>query len=324
MKLIQDNGQPRFGRFTQSPDEINAFDYINPFLKYQWQRKLRYKTFSFIGIQHRQYSIGLAIVDLAWVGHGFYYCYDRTTQKFVDYHALQPLGKQTVLHDLTQLQRSYFKHKNISIEFKQNIDTRQIRVERKGELLCRATIQRNQGQPLYLSSPTGIRGWTFTHKSMCLPISGQFLFQGKSVDFDAASLATLDDSCGFLRPETEWFWLSCQCVINGKKIGINLASGVNESCGNENCLWVDGVLYALPDVIFSPLDQERWHIYSLDGQLDLRVRTDWRRYENKGLFLVASQFSQWIAVLNGKISVGQENCHFDRVHALLEQHYARW
>ncbi len=77
------------------------------------------------------------------------------------------------------------------------------------------------------------------------------------------------------------FWDS-----NNNRIGLNLASGVNESFGNENCLWVNGVLYPLSDVLFQHQDEGHWTIRSLDEKLNLDVKTGWRRYENLNLRLV--------------------------------------
>ena len=70
MKLIQENGQPRYGRFDQIPSRINLDDYIykTPYgqvLK-GWRKQLKYKKFRFCGLQHEHYSIGVAIVDLSW------------------------------------------------------------------------------------------------------------------------------------------------------------------------------------------------------------------------------------------------------------------
>ena len=62
MKLIQKNGQPRYGRFDQIPSQINLDDYIykTPYgqvLK-GWRKQLKYKKFKFCGLQHEHYSIG--------------------------------------------------------------------------------------------------------------------------------------------------------------------------------------------------------------------------------------------------------------------------
>ena len=325
MKLIQGNGQPIYGRFENAVSEINIEDYQNKFLNNEFKKKLRYKKFSFIGIQHQEFSIGFAVADLAWVGHGFYYCYQRKTEQAQDYHALSPLALSTQVQEATQKnQFNCFKHADIEIFSKQNKKSRQLIVRQSSHILCEAEIDLTQRQPLYMCSPTGVRGWTYTHKSMALPVKGYINFAGEKIEFDEKTLASIDDSCGFLRPETEWFWLSCQTWINGQKIALNFASGVNESVSNENCLWVDGRLYAMSDVIFERLGDRIWHIYTLDQTVDLTVYTAWRRYEKINAGLIASEFSQWMATIEGSILFEDDKITFDSAYALLEEHYAKW
>ena len=326
MQLIQENGVPNYGRFNQLPSTFNIESYQHHLIEHPLRRKLRYKKFSFIGIQHQQYSLGLAIADLAWIGHGFYYCYDRDTQNHVDYHALQPFGIQTQVQELTNKgQFNCFKHAQIEIYAKQTNKFRKVDIRKNNETLAEFKIlAQADTQPLYMCSPTGIRGWTFTHKSMCLPVQGYFMAEGQKVTFDESSLASLDDSCGFLRPETEWFWLSCQTILNGRKIGINLASGVNESVGNENCLWIDGQIFALNDVIFTALNSHAWRVYSLDGKVDLTVKNGWRRYEKMNVGFAASQFSQWLSEIKGVVGIGEQQIYIEQANAIFEQHYAKW
>ncbi len=146
------------------------------------------------------------------------------------------------------------------------------------------------------------------------------------IHFNDQSLASLDDTCGFLRPETAWFWLSCNFWDQqGQRIGLNLASGVNESFGNENCLWINGVLYAVADVLFEKIDTNVWSVRSLDQKLNLHIETGWRRFENLNLRLVGSQFSQWQSRISGSIeSETGETIQLNQEYGLLEQHYAKW
>ncbi len=70
MDLIQENGQPRYGRFESVPSTIHVQRYIykTPYGKVLkgWRKQLKYKKFKFCGIQHKHYSIGLAIADIGW------------------------------------------------------------------------------------------------------------------------------------------------------------------------------------------------------------------------------------------------------------------
>ena len=73
-----------------------------------WRRKLKYKKFKFCSIQHEHYSIGLAIADIAWAGHGFFYIYDHLTQQVLEWNAIQPLARKTHVDEQPQFNQSYF------------------------------------------------------------------------------------------------------------------------------------------------------------------------------------------------------------------------
>ena len=85
MDLIQSNGQPCYGRFEQIPTsiDVNRYEYKTPYGKTLkgWRKQLKYKKFKFCGIQHAEYTIGVAIADIGWAGHGFIYVYNHETQE---------------------------------------------------------------------------------------------------------------------------------------------------------------------------------------------------------------------------------------------------
>lgn len=323
-RLIDAQGQPHYGRFVAAPAHFNVEDYRNPFLGRDWQRKLRFKRFSFVAISHGPWQIGFAMADLAWASYGFYYCHHREQNTVLERRGIIPLGWQTQVGDLHTPQR-FFRHRKLDIEVTARPQGRHVQVMSAGQTLLDAEIMNLPGhQPLYLCNPNGIRGWTFTHKSMALPVSGYFADRGQQVQLNERSLVTLDDSLGYMRPQTEWFWLSWQGWLGEQRLAINAASGVNDAIGNENCLWINGKLYPLPDLIFRPLSQSRWQISSLDGQVDLALTTGWRRHENIQAGLVASVFSQWVSHIEGTLQLGQIILRVVGEGALLEQHYARW
>ncbi|WP_042111529.1 DUF2804 family protein, partial [Acinetobacter rudis] len=103
-------------------------------------------------------------------------------------------------------------------------------------------------------------------------------------------------------------------------------SGVNESYGNENALWINGVLWPLTDILFEQIDEHTWSISSMDQTLQLKVETGWRRFESLNLRLVGSQFSQWQARISGTIRPMdcEQSIELNAEYGVLEQHYAKW
>lgn len=236
------------------------------------------------------------------------------------------LARKTVLDEQPLYNQSVFANSPFQIEIQHANGVRYVQVTKYGEIKLSARIFCAGTDPLSMCSPTGINGWTYTQKLTTLACEGFFTNKaGQIIQFNERTLAALDDTCGFLRPETAWFWLSCSFWdAQGKRIGLNLASGVNESFGNENCLWMNGKLYTVSDVLFQMEEEGRWSIRSLDERLNLTVTTGWRRFENLNLRLVGSQFSQWQAKISGTIQQGDQEVVLLNEYGLLEQHYAKW
>ena len=330
MDLIQANGQPHYGRFSELPKKIDyqAYQYKSPYgeVLSGWRKRLKYKKFKFCSIQHEHYTIGLAIADIAWAGHGFVYIYNHMTGEVQEWNAINLLSRNTVLDEQPLFNQSFFEKSPFQIEIQHVNGVRYIRVTKYGEIKLSARIFCAGTDPLSMCSPTGINGWTYTQKLTTLGCEGYFINKtGQTIQFHERTFASLDDTCGFLRPETAWFWLSCNFWdTENRRVGLNLASGVNESFGNENCLWINGVLYPLTDVLFQPEDDGSWSIRSLDHRLNLTVSTGWRRYENLNLRLVGSQFSQWQAKISGTIQQDDTEIILLNEYGLLEQHYAKW
>ncbi|OTG89861.1 DUF2804 domain-containing protein [Acinetobacter sp. ANC 3832] len=331
MDLIQANGQPRYGRFDELPSSINIdqYEYKTPYGKTLkgWRKQLKYKKFKFCCIQHADYTIGLAIADIAWAGHSFIYIYNHVNHEVFEWNANTILGRGTLVDEQPQYSQSHFLKSPFDIEMQHANGVRYISVKKHGEEQIKARIFCAATEPLSLCSPNGINGWTYTQKKTTLAVEGFFRNkQNQMIEFNELSFASLDDTCGFLRPETAWFWLSCNFWDQqGQRIGLNLASGVNESFGNENCLWVNGKLYPVADVLFEKQDDKYWTIRSLDKKMNLSIQTGWRRYENLNLRMVGSQFSQWQSRISGTIETEQgEIIQLSQEYGLLEQHYAKW
>ena len=329
MKSLFEQGKPKYGRFECAPQyiDINHFEYLTPFKKSitGLKKQLNYKQFQFMSFNNNRYMIGLAVVDLGWVGHGFFYHFDKQTQKFCEFSYLQPFAKDThVCSD--QVGTTYFKKGKFLIQIKKQQSSRQILVQRGDKILLDVTVDQTAVEPLVLCTPTGVSGWTYTHKQTTLPVKGRVYIDKQPIDLAEHNfMAAIDDTCGMLRPETAWHWLSLSGVDSiGQRLGINLATGVNETFSTENSVWQNGKIAELPAVLFEQIDNNNWHIYSANGDIDLNVTTSWRRHEAKNYIVVASQFSQWVSEVSGKIKVNHQWIEIPAQAALLEEHYARW
>jgi hypothetical protein len=103
---------------------------------------------------------------------------------------------------------------------------------------------------------------------------------------------------------------------------------VNETGVNENALWIDGQRILLPAVLFE-FDRQNpdsaWRIYDSNGQIDLRFSPKTVRKEQLNLWLLKSNFRQFIGMFSGTISLSTEKTYqIENVLGLTEDHYAKW
>ncbi len=335
------NGQPRYGRFKSTPSVINVddFELVSPFnkplrgIQAAVKRKLGFKSFQFIGINNQDVMIGLAVVNLGWVGNGFFYIYDKRTNKVQEISALQPLAYQTKIENPADLAHCLFEKGSFKIEIIRADQKRIVKVIQGNECLLDATIDISQVEPLALCNPTGAAGWTYTQKQTAEEVRGYYLHQGQRVEIspERGYLAATDDSCGFLSYRTSWHWLSVSATIaSGQRVGLNFAMGVNQGFGTENALWIDGKIFEIPPVMFTLIESDQaknssiWHVYSADQSVDLRVETGWCRQESLNLGLVASHFNQWVSKVSGQVRCESQTIKFDGELGLLEKHFAKW
>ncbi len=329
--LVQD-GQPLFGRWPRPPKHINVqdFDHMTPFGQpaSRLRQKLGFKQFRFVSLNSDDLMIGLAMVDLAWAGHGFFYVYDHRSGQRLSAAHTRPLAYHTRLNPSPYYGTSDFRSKPLSIEINQRQAKRRVRAWHQRRLCLDVTIdQRACQQPLALCSPTGATGWTYTQKSTAMPMVGMLDWGGYQVDLGTPDwLAATDDSCGVLRYVTAWHWLSLSTQLaDGRTLGVNLASGVNDSFGTENTLWLDGLAIELPPVLFRQIDAEHWQLISADGRVCLQVQTYGCHQDSTNALLVANRFRQWVGLVSGTIILpNQQVVEWQGKLGLLEKHYARW
>ncbi len=327
------NGQPRYGRFEQIPGQINWQDFAaqTPFGQpvTGLRKRLGFKQFMFIGLTGPEAMIGVALADLAWGQHAFFYIKPHAQAEGEAVSLTLPTGLQRIGMGLQAqpLEAAHWKGLGLEVRLSAaHAAVRTLEVLQKGQLRLQVSLQIGQVQPLSLCSPTGATGWTYTQKYTTVPVSGFWVDgQGQRHVLGPDWLGSTDDSCGFLRRETAWHWLSLSGQLaDGTRLGLNLAQGVNDSFGTENALWINGQVYELPPVLFTALGEDRWAMRSADGQVMLEGQTGWCRRESLNLGVVGSHFHQWVSQVSGQVVVEGHCYTLHQLPALIEHHFARW
>jgi hypothetical protein len=92
--LIGKGGLPKFGQFNSPVANLGLeqFCYFNNMDKpaNKLSKYFDYKQFQFISINTGQFILGVAIADIRYLGSGFVYLYDITTNTMIEESWLRP------------------------------------------------------------------------------------------------------------------------------------------------------------------------------------------------------------------------------------------
>ncbi|MFY9179547.1 MAG: DUF2804 domain-containing protein [Venatoribacter sp.] len=335
-KLIKPSGKAHFGLFPQGVEDVNYrdFDYrTNMDKPLSLKAKNRaFNQFQFVSFISPELIVGLAIVDLKLVSNAFLYLYQPHTNSFEEYSFLQPFAFKTQFDTQPNQGLCEFKKgkKYFRIEATKTPGVRRVTVEIPNKVSIRASIDEfSQYHPLAICTRAGYNGWVFTQKSNALPCEGQISWNNKQYNLkEIGALAGVDWTGGFMRRETFWNWGSLSCTLkDGRKLGFNLAAGVNETGFTENALWLDGRLIKVDmvDFQFDRYNPEAlWHMRSNDGIINLTFKPKGKRTDKTNAFIIASNFSQYFGLYQGEISLPNEVIKLNGEWGLSEDHYAKW
>ncbi len=336
-RLIQANGQPHYGIFAAAPGLINYrdFDFCSPMGRRlgalaKWRR---FHQFQYFGLISEQLIGGCALANLSLLGVGFVYLFHPPSGRMIERQFKLPLGLGT---DFSQqpddgVCQLRWGRNRLRLENRPEPREKRLSVELDDGTCIDACFSEvaPSFQPMCLNTQAGVNGWVYAQKVAGVRCHGQV----RSVlgDFDLAAIdayAHHDWSAGYMRPQTHWNWACLSGAVGGRRLGLNLSCGVNETSFTENCLWLDGQLIKVDSVRFA-FDRERimqpWQIDSHDGQVALRFEPHGLHQERLNLGIMASNFKQIFGTFSGLLrpSAGPEMA-IDRLWGFVEDQYAKW
>ncbi|MBB5186371.1 hypothetical protein HNQ57_000632 [Zhongshania antarctica] len=334
-RLINSAGQPEFGLFPSGVSEINYLDYDlrSPMDRKlsAWSKKFKFNQFQFVALVSPELIVGIAIVDLKLVSNAFVYLYRPADGAFEEFSFVQPLALSTSIGLYPNNSEAVFRKggNSISIIADESAMQRRVCVSLSAGVEIDALIDESHCAPLAMCSRAGYQGWVYTQKTAALPCLGRVTWQGKTLDLAALNtLASVDWTAGYMRGETFWNWASLSATLaDGRRLGLNLAAGVNETGFTENALWLDDQLIKVDtvDFQFSRYQPEsEWRVRSTDGIVDLSFAPAGQRKEKLNALLIASNFTQHFGVFQGQIRLENEVIEIQGQWGFAEDHYARW
>ena len=334
--LINKDGQASFGIFPGGVNNINYmdFDLRNAMDKRRGTlaKRLKFNQFQFIGFTSPELIVGIAIVDLKIASNCFVYAYHPETEKFEEFSFIQPLAVKTdiALKPNDGIARFEKNGNKVAITATATPRLRSVLVELKSGFKLDAVIDESANfDPLAVCTRAGYNGWVFTQKATALICNGTVNWGKEQYDLEKIdALASVDWTAGYMRRETSWNWGSLSCKLpDGRRLGFNLAAGVNETGFTENGLWLDGTLHKI-DMVDFQFDRNHsshaWAMRSNDGMINLHFEPAGQRKEKLNLIIAASNFTQHFGRFYGDILINGETIHLNGVWGFTEDHYAKW
>ncbi|MGB0893884.1 MAG: DUF2804 domain-containing protein [Parashewanella sp.] len=330
--LMDGIGKPIYGQFDGIVRDLGLkhFHYFNDMDKpASWlSRYFDYKQFQFISIKTPHFIIGAAIADIRYLGSGFCYLYDIHNNQLEEVNWLRPPKSGYTTQASPRNSKAFIGNATKKISFTLEDGTWLVEIATDKIQANVRLVPETLSLPIAMCSPTGYNGWTYTQKHNAIKPVGTLSVNNELQPLNHA-LASYDFSAGYMRRETSWRWASINTKVDNTLIGLNLASGVNETGSCENVLWVNGERHLLTPVHFK-FDRHRqfdesWHIYSENGQVDLHFTPRNVRSEKLNLWLLKSNFRQFIGDFNGYLIDNQGHKHvLSSELGFTEDHFARW
>ena len=335
--LIDDSGRPAFGVYTSPLKSINLkdFDYrkVAPF---PWSllpssARLAIKRWQYMGFVSDQIVVGMAVVDIGYVANAFVYWYRRGDNTMKDYSFLD-LTKKNVLFSGSSVEGiSEYSSGAVSIRMDNSLSygPRRAQVSIGDELSLDLEMDESEFTPLCVVAQNGLRGFNYCHKAAGLPVKGSVTVQGDTFELSGENaLGMVDWTAGCASRETFWNWASgAGRLEDGRSLGINFVSGINDRGFTENGYWVDGKPVKVDTVYFdydpAQLLTKPWKIESNDGKVRLMFKADNERAENLNFGLLVSRFHQPFGSFEGTLEVEGKPTPV-QFYGFVEEHEARW
>jgi hypothetical protein len=168
-----------------------------------------------------------------------------------------------------------------------------------------------------------------TMKAAGLPVTGTVTAGGRTWTVDSA-VGGLDYTHGYLARHTAWNWaFMTGRLADGRRIGLNLVEGFNESRDdvNENGLWIDDRLIPLDRARFT-FDRtdphQQWTVRTVDGSVDLRFTPLAVHSERKDLVVISSRFIQPVGRFTGTVRIDGVDHEVSDIPGVTEDQDIRW
>lgn len=149
------------------------------------------------------------------------------------------------------------------------------------------------------------KAFYYNHKINCMVASGIVKYGDSKYEFSPSdSFGLLDWGRGVWPFHNEWYWSSGAGYINNEIFGFNLGCGFgNTKAATENIIFYGDTVHKLGEVKIEHGEDymKPWHIYDIEGRLDLTLTPTYDRTTKTKLLWVDNCCHQMFGEFRGKV-----------------------
>lgn len=188
----------------------------------------------------------------------------------------------------------------------------------------RASVSAAPSTPVVLVTPTPGGGWNATEKRAGYPVEGWMEAAGRRHRVEGGGWR--DWTAGRQDRHTTWRWAAGAGTSgDGRRVGLNVSTGMNGAGAGEDVVWWDGHPWPVEVTTLGPVGIDPAGPWTVAGPgWALHLEPWGRRAADEDLFLVRSRYVQPIGRLHGTLP-GPDGAAVDvDLVGVTEDHAATW
>lgn len=332
---IVENGAWVLGRFSAAPGRINLLDVQFPyyFALPRFIKNWRLKEWAAFQFGNKRYFMFAALYNAKVFGQVLFLGWDRESKRRFGFKRMfpGPLSRPTDTFDKSHVS---WKGYGVSMSYAVDLETGIIGFDmehpsrKKANRLAASfhfSINPKQTASQSVCLPFTLNRAMYSTKTL-MPMSGSLDLHGETIEFKAADcMGIMDDHKGLYPYHMRYDWLTAFGLdAKDRRVGFNLTDNQvrDQESYNENCLWINGRIYALPPIrITRPkgIDGD-WIVQDTEGMVDLIFKPELHQRMKINMGIVRSDYDGPFGTFKGFIkSPDGERIYADLLYGMGEK-----
>ena len=326
-----ENKKIKFGRFKKPFDEINFLEVNKPFGS-NFFKNLKLKEWHAFQVGNERFFILIAIYNAKFLGVVQFLIYDKSSKKKYFYKKNVIPSKLTIPNSFNNtfaefksnnffVRAEYFSNKvKISAFSKNDKKLPDFKADFEADL--------SEKTPQVVCIPFKKNAGMYSQKS-AVNVIGKLTIDSNVFDFTKPnSFLIFDDHKGFYQNPMIYDWCTGAKTDKNNFIAFNLTDNqsINSDKFNENCIWINNIIYYLPAVKFNRLNnnEKEWIIKDNNGFIDLHFFPQIENNFMLNLLIIKSDYQGPFGYFKGFIKTNNnDKIILDDVFGMGEKKYIR-